>query len=193
MCSDGYGLARSGEPSFGPQRRLSNRPTGFHQHFTNSRRLAVHHQSHRSRIFLKDLTSMTSTPTTATQEQAFTVTGKPLQFSSNLPSISLHYFISDTRPAFAKDLQDQISSTTASSNSSPLAIPDDTLRTLDTHLHRLPLSRAALTVSMRQQLDRKGTELWNTCLQVMMTCRESRVRGLLSKGLSGPQVSSSFS
>lgn len=100
---------------------------------------------------------MASTPTTASQEQASTVT------------------------EFAKDLQDQISSTTASSSSSPLAIPDDTLRTLDTHLNHLPLSRTALTVSTRRQLDTKGTELWNTCLQVMVMCREGGVRGLLSK------------
>ncbi|BCR88298.1 uncharacterized protein ACHE_40862A [Aspergillus chevalieri] len=95
---------------------------------------------------------MASTPATASQEQASTVT------------------------EFAKDLQDLISSTTASSSSSPLAIPDDTLRTLDTHLNHLPLSRTALTVSTRRQLDTKGTELWNTCLQIMVMYREDGVR-----------------
>lgn len=85
-------------------------------------------------------------------------------------------------PAFAKDLQDLISSTTSYS---PLAILDDTLRTLDKHLNQLPLSRTALTTSTRHQLDTKGMELWNTCLQVMGTCGEGGVRGLLSKGLSG--------
>jgi len=134
---------------------------------------------------------MASTPATASQEQASTVTGKPSQISSNFPSILPSYLRSDTCPEFAKDLQDLISSTTASSSSSPLAIPDDTLRTLDTHLNHLPLSRTALTVSTRRQLDTKGTELWNTCLQIMVMYREDGVRGLLSKG-SSSLVSSCF-
>lgn len=83
---------------------------------------------------------------------------------------------------FAKGLQDRISSTIASSDT--LAIPDDTLRTLDTHLNQLPLPRAALSVSTRRQLDTNGTELWNTCMQVTVTCMESVVLGLLARGVS---------
>lgn len=127
---------------------------------------------------------MASTPTTTPHEQTSTVTGS-LHSSLSFPHLSLppRSLGSDKCSAFAKDLQDLISSTTASSN--PLAIPDNTLRTLDTHLSQLPLSRTALTTSTRQQLDTKGTELWNTCLQVVGTCGEGGVCGLLSKGLSG--------
>lgn len=66
-------------------------------------------------------------------------------------------------------------------------MPDDTLCTLDKHLTQLPLSRTALAAFTRYQLNTRGTELWNTCLQVMGTCREGGVRGLLSKGLSGSE------
>ena len=83
--------------------------------------------------------------------------------------------------AFADELQHQFSSSAASSGA--LAITDDVLRALDRHLEQLPLYRTDLPISTRQQLDLKGTEIWNTCVRLMTTCGEGAQRGLLSKGM----------
>lgn len=78
-------------------------------------------------------------------------------------------------------MQQQLSSSAASSVA--FAITDDALRTLNSHLEQLPLYRTDLLISTRHQLDLKGTEVWNTCVQLMATCREDAERGLLSKGI----------
>lgn len=98
--------------------------------------------------------------------------------SSTFSSSSLE---SNVYLAFADQLQQQLSSSTASSGT--LAITDDALRTLDGHLEQLPLYRTDLPISTRHQLDLKGTEVWNTCMQLMATCGEDAERGLLSKGI----------
>lgn len=51
MCVEWWiWTSRSGEPSFGPRPRLSTRHTQFHQHFTNSHKIAIYHQSHKAEL-----------------------------------------------------------------------------------------------------------------------------------------------
>lgn len=121
---------------------------------------------------------MASIPTNSPQEQASAISGKPLL--SCLLTFSLNFLNSNLCLAFADELQQQLLSSTASSGA--LAITDDALRTLDGHLEQLPLYRTDLPISTRHQLDLKGTEVWNTCVQLMATCGDAE-RGLLSKGI----------